>query len=147
MGFEQCLISWKELSRVECYSPLLFTVYLDDLLKELNGMFTGAFIYSDVTTSLAPSRQNISHVLSIRDNYTLKHDILFNPAKSKCMMCIKTCTPYSVFFKGQLLNFVDRCKLLGVSLSRDINDRHIQQTIHSFYEKKRSDVGFCYAFE
>ena len=29
----------------------------------------------------------------------------------------------------KVLNFVDRCKLLGVCLYRNINDRHIQQTI------------------
>lgn len=128
-------------------SPLLFTVYLDDLLKELreagigchmNGMFTGAFIYADDITLLAPSRQSISHMLSICDSYAIKHNIMFNPTKSKCIMfckCSKPCVPYSVYFKGEVVNFVESCKLLGVSLSRDINDRLIKQTINSFYRK------------
>ena len=93
--------------------------------------------------------QSISHMLSICDNYALKHDITFNPAKSKCMIfykCIKTCTPYSVFFKGQLLNFINRCKLLGVSLSRNMIDIYNKQFTHST-KKATKWCWICYAFE
>ena len=48
-------------------------------------MFTDAFIYTDDITLLANSQQSISHMLSICDNYALKHDITFNFTKSRCI--------------------------------------------------------------
>ena len=54
-------------------SPLLFTVYLDQLtlaLKELsidcylNGMFVGAFIYADDITLLAPTSMALKAMLN-----------------------------------------------------------------------------------
>ena len=79
-------------------SPLLFAVYLDDLLKELrnarvgchiNGMFTDAFIYADDITLTAPSRESICHMLRICEQYANRQDILFNPLKSQCMFFCK----------------------------------------------------------
>ena len=55
-------------------SPLLFSVYLDDLLCELrqanvgchmNGYFVGAVIYADDITLLGPTRSSILSMLSV----------------------------------------------------------------------------------
>ena len=72
-------------------SPLLFSVYLDDLLCELrqanvgchmNGYFVGAVIYADDITLLGPTRSSILSMLSVCDVYARNMDILFNPAKT-----------------------------------------------------------------
>ena len=66
-------------------SPLLFTVYLDQLisaLKEsgigchLNGMFVGAFIYADDVTLLAPTSMALKAML-IHIQILLHHIICF----------------------------------------------------------------------
>ena len=114
-------INWKgyilsEFSVYNCLkqgavlSPLLPALYLDDLLKKLrnaglechiNGMSTGAFIYADdiTITLITPSRESISYMLQVYEQYTTKHVILFNPAKSQCLFSLNTVkcvhlTPY-----------------------------------------------------
>ena len=75
-------------------SPLLFTVYLDQLilaLKEsgigchLNGMFVGAFIYADDVTLLAPTSMALKAMLSTCTDFAASHNLLFNASKTKCM--------------------------------------------------------------
>ena len=39
--------------------------------------------------------------------------------------CKTLCSPYSILFKENDIEFVDSCKLLGVKLSRDITDTSI----------------------
>ena len=65
-------------------SPLLFSVYLDDLLCELrqanvgchmNGYFVGAVIYADDITLLGPTRSSILSMLSVCDVYARNMDI------------------------------------------------------------------------
>ena len=67
-------------------SPLLFTVYLDQLilvLKEsgigchLNGMFVGAFIYADDVTLLAQTSMALKAMLSTCTDCTASHNLLF----------------------------------------------------------------------
>ena len=53
-------------------SPVLFSIYLDQLIVQLrllgmgyymNGLFTGVFLYADDITLLAPSRASMVHML------------------------------------------------------------------------------------
>ena len=75
-------------------SPLLFSVYLDDLLCELqqvnvgchmNGYFEGVVIYADGITLFGPTRSSILSMLNDCDVYARNMDILFNPAKTNCI--------------------------------------------------------------
>ena len=84
-------------------SPCLFSVYLDDLLKQLRqmglgchmrGMWVGAAGYADDLILLAPSRTAMQHMLKTCDNYAAEFNLQFStdpvPAlsKSKCLyMC------------------------------------------------------------
>ena len=73
--------------------------------------------------------------------------ILFNPLKSQCLFlckCKTLCSPYSLLFKGNYIEFVDFCKLLGVIMSRNITDRHMYSAVHGFY-RKRNDVLYDFA--
>ena len=74
-------------------SPLLFTVYLDQLIlafKELgidchlNGMFVGAFIYADDVTLLAPTSMTLKAMLKTCTDFAASHNLLFNASKTKC---------------------------------------------------------------
>ena len=68
-------------------SPLLFTVYLDQLilaLKEsgigfhLNGMFVGAFIYAHDVTLLALTSMTLKAMLNTCSDVAASHNLLFN---------------------------------------------------------------------
>ena len=65
-------------------SPILFSLYLDKLLVQLrelgigchmNGLFTGAFIYADDITIIAPSCYALNSMLNVCEEYALSHDI------------------------------------------------------------------------
>ena len=128
-------------------SPVLFTVYLDGLIDQLkkkglgchfNGHFVGCFIYADDITLLAPSRDALNNMLDVCREYAEAYAILFNATKTKCMFFDRT---HSTLFDkdiqlmGSPIGFVDKCKFLGFSISRDILNRDIQSSINTFNRK------------
>jgi len=67
--------------------PLLFSVYLDDLLQELRklqlgchigGVWMGACGYADDLALLAPSRDVLQCMLNICESYALEHNLVFS---------------------------------------------------------------------
>ena len=73
-------------------SPVLFCIYLDDLLLRLAASGVGCFIglnyvgalaYADDIVLLAPNPSALRKLLSICDSYAAEFDIQFNPDKSK----------------------------------------------------------------
>ena len=63
-------------------SPLLFTVYLDQLILgigfHLNGMFVGAFIYAHDVTLLAPTSIALKAMLNTCSDFAASHNLLLN---------------------------------------------------------------------
>ena len=120
-------------------SPSLFCVYLDTLLSQLRdagvgchmgGQFLGAFGYADDVLLLAPSRQALQIMLTICEEFSTSHSMLFstdpNPVKSKtkCLIFSRTVTPEQVLnvqLNGVKLPWVDTAKHLGNLLSSRIN--------------------------
>ena len=81
-------------------SPVLFSVYLDDLLKELRrlqlgchigGYWFGALGYADDLILLAPNREVLQKMVKICQEYGEEHNLVFStdpvPAlsKTKCL--------------------------------------------------------------
>ena len=75
-------------------SPVLFSVYLDDLLEDLSQsgvgrywghMFAGALCYADDLVLLAPCASALRRMLSICSYYARDHGLLFNPCKTQLM--------------------------------------------------------------
>ena len=71
-------------------SPLLFSVYVDELLEKLkkNGVgcyighnFVGALGYADDIILLCPSVKGLKNMISMCEEYAESHDILFNGEK------------------------------------------------------------------
>ena len=132
-------------------SPLLFNVYVQDLVVELrkyaigchvSGCFTGVFAYADDVTLLAPSCQAINKMLMRCESYADRHDIIFNSSKTKCMLFSSvSCNTQSkgcVMFMGSRLSFVNECTLLGIPISDNIFDTNVSSTVRSFYIKSNS---------
>ena len=76
-------------------SPLLFSVYVDELLEKLKSkgigcymdhLFTGALGYADDIILMCPSITGMKEMIEICENYAMEHNILFNGKKSKYLV-------------------------------------------------------------
>ena len=101
-------------------SPLLFTIYIDNLLFRLreSGIgcyigkyFCGAFGYADDLIVLTPTIQSQKIFLDICTKYANEFNVCFNPAKSKLIVMSKepvvaSCSPQIHFsIQGRSLDF------------------------------------------
>ena len=96
----------------------------------MGGQFLGAFGYADDVLLIAPSRQALQIMLTICEEFSTSHSMLFstdpNPVKSKtkCLIFSRTVTPEQVLnvqLNGVKLPWVDTAKHLGNLLSSRIN--------------------------
>ena len=86
----------------QCYSvsPVLFSVYLDDLLTELRalqlgchigGWWYGALGYADDLILLAPNREVLQKMVVVCERYGVEHNLVFSTdpvpklSKTKCI--------------------------------------------------------------
>ena len=107
-------------------SPLLFTLYLDSLLKRLSSLpcgcrvgttFCGALGYADDVVLLSPSLFSLRKQLDVCAQYAEEYNVLFNASKSK--LIISRCdarvdaAPPAVDFMGGQIEVVDSERHLG----------------------------------
>ena len=141
-------------------SPVIFSVYLDDLLKELRsqelgcsigGCWYGACGYADDIILLAPNREVLQRMLSVCEAYADSHNLLFStdpvPAKSKTK-CIYFCGrpgkvqyPDPVKLGGAALPWVEGADHLGHRLNQMTNMNSIFQRARSIYIKKTVETS------
>jgi len=78
-------------------SPILFCIYIDDVLVSLShlgvvcyiaGNFAGAIVYADDIVLISPTPLGMRKILFSCDLYANEFDILFNASKSKFLVCI-----------------------------------------------------------
>ena len=81
-------------------SPVLFSVYLDELLEKLSksgvgchwgGAFVGALCYADDIVLLAPCASAMRHMLNICDSYATSHGLIFKT--TTYLFSSMSCTP------------------------------------------------------
>ena len=74
--------------------PILFTVYIDNLIKilkqrnvgcKIGNKFLGVFGYADDLTLLCPTLSGLQEMLNICEDYAKDYNILLNASKSKLM--------------------------------------------------------------
>ena len=146
-------------------SPTLFSVYLDDLIKELRllgfgchvgGAWVGAAGYADDLILLAPSRTAMQRMLKVCEVYAESHNLQFstNPipslSKTKCIfMCGYENPVYPLPLKlaGQSLPWVKHGTHLGHELHQLGNmDMDISMKRAEFIETSvqiRETFGFA----
>ena len=118
-------------------SPLLFSVYLDDLLKELRklqlgchigGYWLGACGYADDLILMAPSRDVLQRMIQVCEVYASEHNLVFSTdpvpskSKSKCM-----------YFCGRLggrVKYPAPLQLAGKDLPWVETADHLGHTLH-----------------
>ena len=76
-------------------SPLLFGIYIDELLCKLQNSgfgcrighrYAGAFGFADDLILICPTEPGIRNMLKICESYAAEHDLMFNGAKSKLLI-------------------------------------------------------------
>ena len=115
-------------------SPILFSLYIDDLLVKLSnlgvgchweGFFAGALCYADDLVLLAPSPAALRILLRCCESFAASHNLVFNASKTQLIRFStkpSTLSPAKIFFCNQLLCFSDSVCHLGHTLKFNLSD-------------------------
>ncbi len=134
-------------------SPLLFTMYIDELLYRLScsksgchigAQFHGAYGYADDVILLVPSLLSLKTLLNICSTYALKYNVKFNPTKSKLIIYSpnthESLSP-KVEFMGGRIDVVTHDKHLG-NLIGHLSQREIVSSITNDFLSRVNMVKF-----
>jgi hypothetical protein len=127
-------------------SPILFSIYDDNLLYRLESsgvgchignVFMGALAYADDVTLLGPSRMSINKMLQISNDFSKEYDVLFNHKKSNLLTFHgnnENCIPVKgISFDNSLIECVNDGKHLGNIIGKNATMKNIQTGISDFY--------------
>ena len=122
-------------------SPLLFNVYIDDLLCDLRKSGLGCHVgscavnvlaYADDIVVLSPTRAGLEKLVGKCEMFAVSRDIKFNTKKSVCMLFtpqrpyrakhLGGATPKSILLDGQPMSWVSHFKYLGHILVGNLSD-------------------------
>ena len=116
-------------------SPILFTVYLDDLLQDIERAgagcywrhhFVGVVCYADDVALLAPSASALRLMLNTCVKFASSHSLSFSAAKTQ-LICFRNPSPTvnplpSFVFLGEALSVNQTVRHLGHIISHDLSD-------------------------
>ena len=128
-------------------SPILFGVYIDELLGRLKSssygchignMFFGALAYADDVTLLCPSRSSVIHMLNIANEYSKEYNVVFNHVKSNIIVYEKKVKcdftdVENVQFDNSRIDIVENSKHLGNVIGKNDNIKNIETGTADFY--------------
>ena len=138
-------------------SPILFGLYLDELLLKLKhsdigchigNVFTGALAYADDVVLLAPTKHAMSLMLKTCSEFSKKFDVLFNAVKSKLVHfpCTSSrCEVPQIIFDGEILSATSREIHLGNIIGPNIMHSRIKRSTDELYMRTNqllSSFGF-----
>ena len=146
-------------------SPVIFSVYLDDLLRELRrlqlgcsigGCWFGACGYADDLIIMAPNREVLQRMLDICEAYAVDHNLTFStdpvPARSKTK-CIYFCGrpghvryPQPVQLGGKDLPWVESADHLGHCVSQMTNMEKDCQRARAIFIRKSLEIREQFSF-
>ena len=135
-------------------SPLLFSVYIDELLEKLkrNGIgcflghhYVGALGYADDIMLLCPSVSGLKKMIKICEEYAEEHCILFNGKKSKYLVFGNYKYNPTVKVNNEVVPRSESAPHLGHMLHTDNTTDEL--TDHAVREFNKSYYGFISKFE
>ena len=125
-------------------SPILFCIYIDDLLLRLKdsgvgcymgGVFAGALVYADDLTLLCPSLSALKEMILICSQYAAEYDIKFNANKSQLIIFKgkKGDTPVPVVeLNGDVIDVVNNVIHLGHIIHDNIYKYDVSKCVSDF---------------
>ena len=131
-------------------SPILFTVYMDELIHRLEGSHIGCYIgreffgtlcYADDVTLLAPTVSALQHMLQVCEDFGKEYDVSYNPSKSICLQIGGEIlqTRSDVFLNGQTIKWDNSAKHLGNIINTHNSDSNdIRQKRNDFLARSNS---------
>ena len=146
-------------------SPILFSLYLDGLLKEqrqegvgchVGGVWMGASGYADDLILLSPSRESMSKMIRICQEYGVKYNLIFstdpNPTKSKTK-CVYFCGlagavqyPAPLILDGKCLPWVLTATHLGHELHQAANMNHDVKVKRARFIGESTEIRESFSF-
>ncbi len=139
-------------------SPLLFTVYIDELFKRLESsgigcfmgnLYAGAVGYADDTALIAPSVSALGRMFKMCLDFAEEYGITINDAKSIYMVFGNNTRNVPTFrYQDRTIHRSTQAKHLGHIIdSNKINSSLVDQIIHSFNISFNSlNAMFLYAY-
>jgi len=108
-------------------SPLLFNVYVDELIESLSAsgcrchigrMFYGCIMYADDLLLLSPTLTGLQSMFHVCDSYAEDHNLVFNVKKTCCAVIGKHRSVIRrLVLAEQAVPWTDRLRYLGVSFT------------------------------
>lgn len=134
-------------------SPILFNLYLDELLVKLNksGMgchighiYAGVFAYADDILLLAPTITSLKIMLNITKQFSIEDNITFNSLKSKFIIFARGLDVHveSIEFNGNMIYAVDSDVHLGFPLGPNVQKARIDIAVNELC--KRANMVMAY---
>jgi len=125
-------------------SPIVFTIYFDELLCKLRNagigchvgnVFCGAIGYADDVTLLAPTICSLNLMLNTCQRFAESFDVLFNSSKSKLLYFGESDYKPSVSFMNEPIEVVKYDKHLGNIIGRNSMKQQIKDAMSIFISK------------
>ena len=126
-------------------SPILFNVYIDELLLRLKqhdfgchigNRFVGGLCYADDLTILSPSVRGLQKIVGIYEEFAKDYSITFNSGKT-LYMCLGRMPEYpqpQIYLNGMTLQWVKNARHLGNIVTSQLkDDMDIQLKRGQFY--------------
>ena len=113
-------------------SPVLFTIYMDELLMRLQRAGIGCYVghewfgalgYADDLTLLSPSIKGLQKMVKMCAKFGREFSVKYNPGKSKCMVlsrCRRDMAHVNIVLGSKSLMWVDSIKYLGNFISTNL---------------------------
>ena len=147
-------------------SPMLFNVYIDELLHIIQKSKIGCHVgstavnvlaYADDLVILSPSRAGLQWLLNLCEAFALDRNIVFNVEKTVCMLfdpqrpyscthLVKSSAPI-IFLNGHQLTWVPEFKYLGHVVRQDMRDiadmRRVKRSLYYSVNMLCAKLGYA----
>ena len=142
-------------------SPILFAIYMDELLDRLAKSGVGCFIgdefvggvcYADDLTLLAPTFSASKLLLNVCESFAEEYDVIFNAAKSQALVfypasfSLPTCHRAKLSLNSSPIDFVDHAVHLGTYIGErdfELNIQRAQNELYARINSLHSRFHFC----